>query len=149
MAGFIQWDNLPPTPPPAPTPGFDVNVKIQNNTQYNIVVAGNGEGNNPTGDFIAPGAPYTWKSVENSNHNLYFNSPDSPYPATPYLSGSVSFGPTSGVYADRGWMSDQSISMIAVAGGVTFTQTENGGDQILSWNQFEQGGDISLTFNNQ
>jgi len=46
-------------------------------------------------------------------------------------------------------MSDQSISMIAVAGGVTFTQTENGGDQILSWNQFEQGGDISLTFNNQ
>ncbi len=149
LAGFIQWNNLPPTPPPPPTPGFDVNVTIQNNTQYNIVVAGKGEGNNPTGDFIAPGAPYTWKSVENSNHNLYFNLPDSPYPSTPYLGGSVSFGPTSGVYVDRGWMSEQSISMIAVVNNVTFTQTENGGDQILQWNQFEQGGNISLTFNNQ
>jgi hypothetical protein len=46
-------------------------------------------------------------------------------------------------------MSDQSISMIAVVNNVTFTQTENGGDQILQWNQFEQGGNISLTFNNQ
>jgi len=46
-------------------------------------------------------------------------------------------------------MSDQSISMVAIVNGVTFTQTGNGGEQILQWNQFEQGGDISLTFNNQ
>ena len=65
------------------------------------------------------------------------------------MGGGLSFGPTSGVYVDRGQMSDQSISMIAVAGGVTFTQTENGGDQILSWNQFENGGDITLTFDKQ
>ena len=65
------------------------------------------------------------------------------------MQGNLSFGPEAGVYVDRGWMSDQSISMIAVVNNVTFTQTENGGDQILQWNQFEQGGNISLTFNNQ
>ena len=65
------------------------------------------------------------------------------------MQGGLSFGPEAGVYVDRGQMSDQSISMIAVANNVTFTQTENGGDQILQWNQFEQGGNISLTFNNQ
>ena len=64
------------------------------------------------------------------------------------MQGGVSFGPEAGVYVDRGWMSenDQTISMTAVANGKTWTQTSNGGETLLVWNEFEQGGDITLTF---
>jgi hypothetical protein len=37
--------------------------------------------------------------------------------------------------------------MIAVANGKSWTQSVNGGETLLAWNEFEQGGDINLTFN--
>ena len=65
------------------------------------------------------------------------------------MQGNLSFGPEAGVYVDRGWMADddQTIEMIAVANGKSWTQTTNGGETLLLWNEFEDGGDISLTFN--
>ena len=42
---------------------------------------------------------------------------------------------------------DQSIEMIIVANGKSWTQTQNGGETLLAWNEFEQGGNITLTFN--
>jgi hypothetical protein len=67
------------------------------------------------------------------------------------MQGGVSFGPEAGVYVDRGWMADndQTISMTAVANGKSWTQTANGGETLLAWNEFESGGDISLTFDKQ
>ena len=44
---------------------------------------------------------------------------------------------------------DQSIKMTAVAGGETFVQTTNGGKELLAWNQFENGGNITLTLDPQ
>jgi hypothetical protein len=41
---------------------------------------------------------------------------------------------------------DQTIYMTAVANGKSWTQNSNGGETLLSWNEFEQGGDIELTF---
>jgi hypothetical protein len=43
---------------------------------------------------------------------------------------------------------DQSIEMVADANSKTWTQTQNGGETLLAWNEFEDGGDINLTFNN-
>jgi hypothetical protein len=67
------------------------------------------------------------------------------------MQGGVSFGPEAGVYVDRGWMEsdDQTISMTVVANGKSWTQTANGGETLLAWNEFESGGDITLTFDKQ
>jgi hypothetical protein len=64
------------------------------------------------------------------------------------MQGNLSFGPEAGVYVDRGWMADndQTIMMTAVANGKSWTQTANGGETLLAWNEFEDGGDITLTF---
>jgi hypothetical protein len=39
--------------------------------------------------------------------------------------------------------------MTADANGTVFVQTVNGGKEILAWNQFQQGGTITLTFDKQ
>jgi hypothetical protein len=44
---------------------------------------------------------------------------------------------------------DQTIKMTADANGKSWTQTVNGGETLLAWNEFESGGDISLTFDKQ
>jgi hypothetical protein len=67
------------------------------------------------------------------------------------MQGNLSFGPEAGVYVDRGWMaeSDQTIKMTAVANDKSWTQTANGGETLLQWNEFESGGNINLTFEKQ
>ena len=42
---------------------------------------------------------------------------------------------------------DQTIEMVDDAKGKTWTQTSNGGETLLQWNQFESGGNITLSFN--
>ena len=39
--------------------------------------------------------------------------------------------------------------MTAVENGTQWVQTANGGATLLAWNQFEDGGDITLTFDKQ
>jgi hypothetical protein len=39
--------------------------------------------------------------------------------------------------------------MTANANCTVFVQTTNGGKEILAWNEFEQGGTIELTFDEQ
>jgi hypothetical protein len=67
------------------------------------------------------------------------------------MQGSASFGPTAGVYVDRGWMdpNEQTIKMTANANGKEWIQTQNGGETLLAWNEFEQGGTITLTFDSE
>lgn len=129
---------------------FDVHVTVTNNTDYTITVV-----NNYSADHdIAPGSSYSWETnVTNNSSALKFWKVPKEY----YMQGGVSFGPTAGVYVDRGWMAadDQSISMTADAqdprGGelANWTQVANGGTQLLPWNGFTNGGNITLTFNKQ
>jgi len=87
-----------------------------------------------------------WSSQEvNNTKSLLFWVEQNVY----YMQGNLSFGPEAGVYVDRGWMADndQTISMTVNANGTEWTQTSNGGETLLPWNQFHQGGDISLVFN--
>lgn len=123
---------------------WTANVKIINNTDYNITIEGVGPGNTSFGG----GEQTSWTSseVNNTKSLLFWKSQ-----GVTYMQGNLSFGPEAGVYVDRGWMAenDQSIKMTAVAIEKTFVQTTNGGKELLAWNQFENGGAISLTFDPQ
>lgn len=121
---------------------WTANVTIQNNTDYNLTIDGVGPGNTT----IGPNSSTLWSSQEvNNTKSLLFWVEQNVY----YMQGNLSFGPEAGVYVDRGWMADndQTISMTVSANGTEWTQTSNGGETLLPWNQFHQGGDISLVFN--
>ena len=120
------------------TAGWQANVTIHNHSGYDLVVGGVGAGNM----IIDKGTSNSWSSTDvNNTKTLIFGDA--------FMQGNLSFGPQAGVYVDRGWMQDQTISMTAVANGYSWTQIANGGETLLAWNQFEGGGDITLTFNKQ
>lgn len=121
---------------------WQATLTINNNTAYNITVTHNTIGDLTT---IAPGGNWMTNTAYTNNTNAlkFWQTPN-----TWYMQGSVAFGPQAGVYVDRGWMApnDQTISMTANANGKSWVQTQNGGETLLAWNGFEQGGDITLTF---
>jgi hypothetical protein len=123
---------------------WQANITIQNNTDYNLTVDGVGPGNTT----IGANSQTQWSSqeVHNTKSLLFWVTPN-----VWYMQGNLSFGPEAGVYVDRGWMAedDQTIKMTAVANGTQWEQTANGGATLLAWNQFEDGGDITLTFDKQ
>jgi len=124
---------------------WQATLNIHNNTDYNITVT-----HNTTGDLttISPGQSWSNTTSEVNNTNaLKFWQQSNVW----FMQGSASFGPTAGVWVDRGWMdpNGQSIKMTANANGTVFVQTSNGGKEILAWNEFEQGGTIDLTFDKQ
>jgi hypothetical protein len=122
---------------------WQANVTINNNTNYNLTIDGVGPGSTT----MVPNSTFTWSSTEvhNTKSLLFWIQPN-----VWYMQGNLSFSPEAGVYVDRGWMADgdQSIEMVADANSKTWTQTQNGGETLLAWNEFEDGGDINLTFNN-
>ena len=120
---------------------WTANVTIQNNTDYNLTIDGVGPGNTT----IGPNSSTQWSSQEVHNtKSLLFWVQQNVY----YMQGNLSFGPEAGVYIDRGWMADndQSITMTINANGTEWTQTSNGGETLLPWNEFCAGGDISVSF---
>ena len=122
---------------------WQANITINNNTNYNLTIDGVGPGSTT----MVPNSTFTWSSTEvhNTKSLLFWIQPN-----VWYMQGNLSFSPEAGVYVDRGWMADgdQSIEMVADANSKTWTQTQNGGETLLAWNEFEDGGDINLTFNN-
>ena len=128
-------------------PGFiqawEAGVTIENNTKYYMTVTGKGPGN--TSSPIEPGKSYSWSSTEtyNTKSLLFWEKPGE---GQAFMQGNCSFGPTAGVYVDRGWMADQTLCMDAKANRASVIQCANGGSTLLQWNEFEQGGTISLTF---
>ena len=106
------------------------------------------DGVGPGNVTIGPNSETQWSSTEVHNtKSLLFWVTQNVW----YMQGNLSFGPEAGVYVDRGWMADndQTIQMTAEANDKTWTQTVNGGETLLAWNEFEDGGDIKLTFNKQ
>ena len=123
---------------------WQANITIINNTDYDLMIEGVGPGNT----MLSGNSQTSWSSQEvNNTKSLLFYHTLNVW----YLQGNLSFGPEAGVYVDRGWMAenDQSIKMTAVANGKQWIQTSNGGTTLLAWNEFEDGGNISLTFDKQ
>jgi hypothetical protein len=123
---------------------WQTTLTINNNTAYNITVTHNNIGDLTT---IEPNSSWSntdQESTPNNTNALKFWQ----QPNVWFMQGSVSFGPTAGVYVDRGWMDPnaQTIKMTANANGKVWVQTQNGGETLLAWNEFEQGGTITLTF---
>ena len=121
---------------------WQATLTINNNTAYNITVT-----HNTTGDLTTINPGQSWSNTtsdpNNTNALKFWQQPN-----VWFMQGSASFGPTAGVYVDRGWMDPnaQSIKMTANANGKEWVQTQNGGETLLAWNEFEQGGTITLTF---
>ena len=123
---------------------WQTTLTINNNTAYNITVTHSNIGDLTT---IEPNSSWSntdQESTPNNTNALKFWQ----QPNVWFMQGSVSFGPTAGVYVDRGWMDPnaQTIKMIANANGKEWVQIQNGGETLLAWNEFEQGGTITLTF---
>jgi hypothetical protein len=123
---------------------WQTTLTINNNTAYNITVTHNNIGDLTT---IEPNSSWSntdQESTPNNTNALKFWQ----QPNVWFMQGSASFGPTAGVYVDRGWMDPnaQTIKMTANANGKEWVQTQNGGETLLAWNEFEQGGTITLTF---
>jgi hypothetical protein len=126
---------------------WQTTLTINNNTAYNITVTHNNIGDLTT---IEPNSSWSntdQESTPNNTNALKFWQ----QPNVWFMQGSASFGPTAGVYVDRGWMDPnaQTIKMTANANGKEWVQTQNGGETLLAWNEFEQGGTITLTFDTE
>lgn len=124
---------------------WQVNLKIINNTNYNITVTHNSIGDLAT---ISPNSSWNYDTTDiNNTNSLKFWEQPNIY----FMQGSCSFGPQAGVYVDRGWMdpNGQTIRMTADANQKSWIQTTNGGETLLAWNEFTDGGNIILTFDKQ
>ena len=126
---------------------WQTTLTINNNTAYNITVTHKNIGDLTT---IEPNSSWSntdQESTPNNTNALKFWQ----QPNVWFMQGSVSFGPTAGVYVDRGWMDPnaQTIKMTANANGKEWVQIQNGGETLLAWNEFEQGGTITLTFDTE
>jgi hypothetical protein len=127
---------------------WNVNVTIRNNTNWMLGI----DNNYMSFVQLNTGDQYTWNTDMTNNANaIRFWGKEAPYEPPFFMEGNLSFGPEAGVYVDRGWLdpNDQSVSMTVDANGKTWTQTGNGGETLLQWNEFEQGGSIVMTFNLQ
>ena len=126
---------------------WQTTLTINNNTAYNFTVTHNNIGDLTT---IEPNSSWSntdQESTPNNTNALKFWQ----QPNVWFMQGSASFGPTAGVYVDRGWMDPnaQTIKMTANANGKEWVQIQNGGETLLAWNEFEQGGTITLTFDSE
>ena len=121
---------------------WGLTIKIANNTPYKLDVVNNSLG------LLATIQPNTeWQSDEltdpNNANALRFFQTENVW----YMQGGISAGPEAGVYVDKGWESPTFITANWDAGGTQWTQSANGGYEILAWNQFEQGGEVAVVFN--
>lgn len=127
---------------------WNVNVTIRNNTNWMLGI----ENNYMSFVQLNTGDQHTWNTDMTNNANaIRFWGKDTAYAPPFFMEGNLSFGPEAGVYVDRGWLdtNNQVVSMTVDANGKTWTQTNNGGETLLQWNEFEQGGSIVMTFNLQ
>lgn len=139
-----------PAAPTTPTSGlmssssFSVSASIQNNSPFYITITGTGPGN--TSSPIYPSGSYNWSSSEvyNTKNVLFWEN--SSATGTPVMQGNIAFGPSSGVYLDRGWQATQTVQMRSNTNGVEFVQNTNGGKQVLAWNEFQSGGSININY---
>lgn len=64
------------------------------------------------------------------------------------MRGRVTVSPDTGVYLDRGDLpgDQQPITLAARVPGMLYTQSRNGGTQVLPSHQFLEGGAVEITF---
>ena len=116
-------------------------IKTTNNTKYKIDVVNNSLGLLAT---VQPWAIWISESLTDPNNAnaLRFYETDNIW----YMQGGISAGPEAGVYVDKGWESPTTITATWDANGQIWTQSGNGGLEILAWDQFTEGGLVSVTF---
>jgi hypothetical protein len=120
---------------------WQTELTIQNNTNYILQILGEGVGNQTIS--VGESVTITFEELTNKKQFIFWISP-----LVRLTRGEIIFGENQGVYVDRGFLMEsyQEFKMTAVAGGKTFIQTQNGGQQLLNSSEFTQGGPMSVTF---
>lgn len=130
---------------------FNAGVSIENETSYEMDITANGTGTCTGTTKIQPNGIFTCAATytADGSHNtlaiiMYKNG-------SAIMQGNLAFSQLGGVYFDRGWLPANAQIMKGVinANDQIFTQTTNGGQQVLQWNQFENGGGIKAAIYNQ
>lgn len=123
---------------------WGINVKIINNTEYNITVT------TPSNDSISvwPASSAEWTDV---NKNSLSTTDFSTSAVTSYMTGSFLWNSTDGMVVNRGNLVNQDIAVEIYVNGiveVNETQATNGAVTVCDWDDFIDGGNLTLTFNN-
>ena len=116
-------------------------VWITNNTNYNLTIEGTG----PSNCTIAELSSVRILSNDDTNSKTLSFWKDK---NVEYMKATLIFGPSSGIYADRGDLpiDDQSIKMMVNTKERQWIQSTNGGNTLLTPSEFSEGGDISVVF---
>jgi len=120
---------------------WSLQIKITNNTKYKIDVVNNSLGLLTT---VEPRAVWMSESLTDPNNAnaLRFYETENVW----YMQGGISAGTNAGVYVDKGWESPTTITAKWDANGTDWTQTGNGGLEILAWDGFTDGGLVAVVF---
>ena len=120
---------------------WGTNFKVVNNTNYTITCSG-GVDLNP---IIASQEEAEWtETIQTLNLNLAFADENGAY-----VTANLSYNSNDGVTANRGSVSSPDILLLIQVNGneeASATLSTNGVQTICVWTAYEDGGNITLTF---
>lgn len=120
---------------------WGTNFKVVNNTNYTITCSG-GVDLNP---IIASQEEAEWTETSQTlNLNLAFADENGAY-----VTANLSYNSNDGVTANRGSVSSPNILLLVEVNGneeASATLSTNGVQTICEWTAYEDGGNITLTF---
>ena len=120
---------------------WGTNFKVVNNSNYTITCSG-GVDLNP---IIASQEEAEWTETSQTlNLNLAFTDENGAY-----VTANLSYNSNDGVTANRGLVSSPNILLLVEVNGneeASATLSTNGVQTICEWTAYEDGGNITLTF---
>lgn len=120
---------------------WGTNFKVVNNSNYTITCSG-GVDLNP---IIASQEEAEWTETSQTlNLNLAFTDENGAY-----VTANLSYNSNDGVTANRGSVSSPNILLLVEVNGneeASATLSTNGVQTICEWTAYEDGGNITLTF---
>lgn len=120
---------------------WGTNFKVVNNSNYTITCSG-GVDLNP---IIASQEEAEWTETSQTlNLNLAFTDENGAY-----VTANLSYNSNDGVTANRGSVSSPNILLLVEVNGneeASATLSTNGVQTICDWTAYEDGGNITLTF---
>lgn len=120
---------------------WGTNFKVVNNTNYTIACS-NAVDYNPT---IQSLQSVEWTETSKSlNMNLDLSDSNGGY-----VTANLSYNSNDGINADRGQVSSPNIIVLVEVNGdesASVTLSSNGSQQVCDWSVFQNGGNITLTF---
>lgn len=118
---------------------WQADIKIWNRTHWDLRVLTAGT---LLAD-VAPGGDWNYQATQPLDLDLEFRDSEGTR-----MQGRAKMSAQEGIYLDRGDLpgDQQPITLAASVPGILYTQSRNGGTQVLPPHQFTQGGTVEITF---